>query len=73
MPNYIHRSPSSKTCSARNRFDMIQLLTKRVLWILKITEAITKATGCSLQTDGKALLLKDIHISFNKEVTLVST
>lgn len=52
---------------------MIQLLTKRVLWIPQTIQAIAKAIGCSLQSDGKALLLKYIHISLNKEINLVST
>lgn len=52
--------PPNESSSAGHRFQIIELRVKGArekLCIFKTTQAIAKATGCSPQTEDKALLL----------------
>lgn len=51
-------SSPNETSSSRNSLQIIKLLAKGDPETLPNSSCITKAFGCSLQTDGKAMLLK---------------
>ena len=55
-----HLLPPSETSSARNGLQITELLIRGVSWKLPNNSGYSQTIGYSLQTDGKALLLKTI-------------
>ena len=62
MPQTRHLLPSNETSSVRSGLHLIELLAKGDHGNSKTNQTIAKATICSPQLEGKALLLKTVLI-----------
>lgn len=50
--------PPRKTSIARHRLHFVEFLSKEVPKLPQTSQAIAKASGCSLQPHGKTVLIK---------------